>query len=284
MSAWPRWAVNNHREFMCLRESSDGAKLFISATAIQLTPKLYYRVCSRSVCLLVRIVSCRSSAEPIEMRTRLPRRRCGRAACRRPRWAGGRGWCSSSSPAPAGSTAPSSPRGTVDRRPRARWCWTWTAPTARSTHQRPGGGRRRRRGWRRTDRRRSRCRRAGRPARPRRPSSDWTGRRRSGLPRAPVVIRNESVPKITTNDTINFFKLQSAFWKFYTVTVSECCLIKLPHIFYLKNMFIFQDWKWLVQGTITVPIVSAHIRFLYQQRLDPSLRKETESHHAPSNQ
>ena len=27
---------------MCLREFSDGAKPFISATAIQLTPKLYY--------------------------------------------------------------------------------------------------------------------------------------------------------------------------------------------------------------------------------------------------
>ena len=30
------------------------------------------------------------------------------------------------------------------------------------------------------------------------------------------------------------FKLQSAFWQFETITVSECCLMKLLRIFYLK--------------------------------------------------
>jgi len=43
-----------------------------------------------------------------------------------------------------------------------------------------------------------------------------------------LCIRNESVPKIIISDTINFFlKMQSAFWQFQTITVSECCLIKL---------------------------------------------------------
>ena len=31
-------------------------------------------------------------------------------------------------------------------------------------------------------------------------------------------------------------------------------------IFYLKNIFIFQDWKRPAEGTGTVPIVSAHFR------------------------
>ena len=46
------------------------------------------------------------------------------------------------------------------------------------------------------------------------------------------VTGNESVPKIITNNAIFFFlKPQSAFWKFQTITVSECCLIKLlPYI------------------------------------------------------
>jgi len=35
-----RWVVNNYTKFICLRESSDGASPFISATAIQLTPSL----------------------------------------------------------------------------------------------------------------------------------------------------------------------------------------------------------------------------------------------------
>jgi len=51
---------------------------------------------------------------------------------------------------------------------------------------------------------------------------------------------NESVPKIIVNDTINsFFKLQSAFWQFQTVTVSECCSIKsLPYISSEKYIYI----------------------------------------------
>jgi len=35
------------------------------------------------------------------------------------------------------------------------------------------------------------------------------------------------VPKILINDTVCFLKLQSAFWQFQIVTVSECCLVKL---------------------------------------------------------
>ena len=55
LSARPRWAINTHSEFMCSRESSDGANPFISVSAhlsvcvcmwagpaIQLTPKPYY--------------------------------------------------------------------------------------------------------------------------------------------------------------------------------------------------------------------------------------------------
>jgi len=49
------------------------------------------------------------------------------------------------------------------------------------------------------------------------------------LSQTPRPTRNESVPKIITNNSINsFLKLQSAFGdKFQTTTVSECCLIKL---------------------------------------------------------
>jgi len=56
----------------------------------------------------------------------------------------------------------------------------------------------------------------------------------------PVYMGNESVLKIIINNTINFFffKLQSAFCYLRTITVSECCLIKLLRIFYLKNIFI----------------------------------------------
>jgi len=63
------------------------------------------------------------------------------------------------------------------------------------------------------------------------------------------------VPKIVTNNTINyFFKSQSA--------VSECCLIKLlPCI--LFDFFIFKHWKWSAQGASTVPIVSAHFRSVW---------------------
>jgi len=57
------------------------------------------------------------------------------------------------------------------------------------------------------------------------------------------VIGNESVPKIIINNTIIFFslklKLQSSFWLFQTITVSECCLIKLlPYILLEKHLHI----------------------------------------------
>jgi len=48
---------------------------------------------------------------------------------------------------------------------------------------------------------------------------------------------DENVPKVIINGTINLFlflKLQSTFWYFQTITVSECCLIKLlPYKYYL---------------------------------------------------
>ena len=48
------------------------------------------------------------------------------------------------------------------------------------------------------------------------------------------VTGNESLPKIIINDTMTFFlKLQSAFWWLQTITVSECCSIKLlPYILF----------------------------------------------------
>ena len=50
---------------------------------------------------------------------------------------------------------------------------------------------------------------------------------------------NESVPKIIMSDTNNFFKLQSAFWQFQTITVSECCLIKfLPCILFEQYIYV----------------------------------------------
>ena len=47
------------------------------------------------------------------------------------------------------------------------------------------------------------------------------------------------MPKIILNDTINFFKLHSAFCKFQTITVSECCLMKLLTYVLFENIFIF---------------------------------------------
>jgi len=52
----------------------------------------------------------------------------------------------------------------------------------------------------------------------------------------------ESGPKITKNDTINFsLKLQSAFWWFKTVTVSEGCLIKKIASVYFRPI-----WKYII--------------------------------------
>jgi len=70
------------------------------------------------------------------------------------------------------------------------------------------------------------------------------------------------VPKIIINDTINlFFKLQSAFCQFQTVSF-RVLFDKISSV-YLKNIFIFWYWKWPAQGTSTVPIVSAHFRSLF---------------------
>ena len=55
-------------------------------------------------------------------------------------------------------------------------------------------------------------------------------------------IGNESVPKIIISNTtqqIYFLELQSAFWKFQIITVSESCLIKLlQYILFEKYSYI----------------------------------------------
>jgi len=79
-----------------------------------------------------------------------------------------------------------------------------------------------------------------------------------------VITGKESVPKIITNNTTNLFFIPLiAFWKFQTIKVSECCLIKLLSYILFEKMFIFQHWKWPAQKTSTVPTVSAHLRSLY---------------------
>ena len=56
----------------------------------------------------------------------------------------------------------------------------------------------------------------------------------------PTIIGNESVRDIIINDEIKLpFKLQSAFWQLATITVSECCLIKLlPYVLFEKYIYI----------------------------------------------
>ena len=72
------------------------------------------------------------------------------------------------------------------------------------------------------------------------------------------------MPKITINDTINLF-FQTAI---STLAISNhnsfrvlCDKIASVYLFE-KNIFIFQHWKWPAQGIGTVPIVSAHFRFI----------------------
>ena len=75
-------------------------------------------------------------------------------------------------------------------------------------------------------------------------------------------IVNESVPKIIINDAVNFFlKLQSTVWQFQTITVSECCSIKLlPCILFEK--YIYMLALEMASPTGTVRTVSAHFRSL----------------------
>ena len=49
----------------------------------------------------------------------------------------------------------------------------------------------------------------------------------------------ENAPKMTINDTIIFFSHCNQHFGNLTITVSECCLIKLFRTFYSKNIFIF---------------------------------------------
>jgi len=76
------------------------------------------------------------------------------------------------------------------------------------------------------------------------------------------LIRNESVPKILTNDTINLFlKLQSACCQFQTITVSECCLIKLlPYILYEKYIYILALELASPGNRHCAIVVSAHLQ------------------------
>ena len=71
------------------------------------------------------------------------------------------------------------------------------------------------------------------------PTMTWPAVRHAGVMKTAIQLvvgyfrtGNESVPKITINDAIILFsKLQSTFWLFQTITVSECCSIKLlPYI------------------------------------------------------
>jgi len=65
-------------------------------------------------------------------------------------------------------------------------------------------------------------------------------------------IRNESVPKIIINNTINLF----------LTAISIFVISNHNSFFYLKNIFIFKHGKWPAHGTSTVPIVSAHFLWL----------------------
>ena len=54
-----------------------------------------------------------------------------------------------------------------------------------------------------------------------------------------LMIGNKSVTKIIITDTVNLFLMQSPFCQFQTITVSECCLIKLlPYILAEKYIYI----------------------------------------------
>jgi len=54
-----------------------------------------------------------------------------------------------------------------------------------------------------------------------------------------LMIGNKSVTKIIINDTVNLFLMQSPFWQFQTITVSDRCLIKLlPYILVEKYIYI----------------------------------------------
>jgi len=61
---------------------------------------------------------------------------------------------------------------------------------------------------------------------------------------------------------IYFLKLQSAFWQFQTITVSECSLTELlPRILFEKYIYILALEK-ATLGNQFLPIVSARFRSL----------------------
>jgi len=75
---------------------------------------------------------------------------------------------------------------------------------------------------------------------------------------------NESVPKITVNNTINLFFLQTAINTFVISNHSSFRVLfdKIVSVYcrplFEKNIFIFYRWKWPAEETGTVPTVSAH--------------------------
>ena len=77
-------------------------------------------------------------------------------------------------------------------------------------------------------------------------------------------IGNERLLKITSNSTINLsFLTAISILVISNHGSSECCLIKLRPSILFGKLFISQHWKWPPQRTSTVPIISAHFRFLW---------------------
>ena len=78
------------------------------------------------------------------------------------------------------------------------------------------------------------------------------------------------MPKIIINNTLNLLlKLQSAFWQFQTVTVSECCLIKLlSYILFEKNIYVYilALEKASAGNRHCVNCIAAHFRSLFNER------------------
>ena len=71
-------------------------------------------------------------------------------------------------------------------------------------------------------------------------------------------IGNKSVPKVIINDTINLFFLTAVSILLISNHNSFRVLFDKIASVYLKNIFIFQHWKWPAQGTGIVPIVLEH--------------------------
>jgi len=60
-----------------------------------------------------------------------------------------------------------------------------------------------------------------------------------------------------------YSKLQSAFLVISTTPVSKCCSIKLPLYILVEKYIYILALEMASYGTSTVPIASAHFRFLF---------------------